>query len=90
MRMIVVTLFLAASTLAQAKEIGRATEDNLQARLFDEQGECPEGSQRAELFVDGAKQLDGCWVEQAGIVYMLWESGGLASRPRKVFKPAGV
>jgi hypothetical protein len=75
---------------AVAKEVGRATEGNMQARLFDEQGDCPDGVQRAELFIDGAKNLDGCWVERDGFVYMLWESGGLATRPSKAFKQTGV
>jgi hypothetical protein len=87
---VLVFALLSAATVVHSKEVGRATEGNMQARLFDEQGDCPDGVQRAELFIDGAKNLDGCWVERDGFVYMLWESGGLATRPSKAFKQTGV
>jgi hypothetical protein len=83
-------LLLALFSTAQAKEVGRATEGDIQARLFDEQGDCPEGAQRVELWAGGAKQLDGCSIERDGLVYMLWENGGRGRLPREAFKQTGV
>jgi hypothetical protein len=82
-----VLVLLSAATVVHSKEVGRATEGNMQARLFDEQGDCPEGTQRVELFVNGVKELDGCSIEEGGLVYMLWENGGRGKLPRKMFKP---
>jgi hypothetical protein len=87
---VLVFALLSAATVVHSKEVGRATEGNMQARLFDEQGDCPEDTQRVELFVDGVKQLDGCSIEKDGLVYMLWENGGRGRLPREAFKQTGV
>jgi hypothetical protein len=87
MRMIVVALFLAASTLAQAKEVGRFTKDDLQVRLFDEQGGCPVVATRIEMWISGVKRFDGCAVERGDEIFIQWEDGDFGVVPRKLFKP---
>jgi hypothetical protein len=82
---------------AVAKEVGRATEGNMQARLFDEQGECPEGTVRVELWIDGKKGYDGCAIDHTdgraidhtdGRVYIVWSDGDRGILQRKLFKPS--
>jgi hypothetical protein len=73
---------------AVAKEVGRATEGNVQARLFDEQGECPDGTVRVELWIDGKKGYDGCAIDHTdGRVYIVWSDGDRGILQRKLFKP---
>jgi hypothetical protein len=74
---------------AVAKEVGRATEGNVQARLFDEQGECPDGTVRVELWIDGKKGYDGCAIDHTdGRVYIVWSDGDRGILQRKLFKPS--
>jgi hypothetical protein len=85
-----VFIFLAAlCAVAQAKEIGRASEGNLQVRLFDDQGsECPENTVRVELWIDGKKGYDGCAIDHTdGRVYIVWSDGDRGILQRKLFKP---
>jgi hypothetical protein len=72
-----------------AKEIGRASEGNLQVRLFDDQGsECPENTVRVELWIDGKKGYDGCAIDHTdGRVYIVWSDGDRGILQRKLFKP---
>jgi hypothetical protein len=88
---IVTALALAAiffAFAAVAKEVGRATEGNVQARLFDEQGECPDGTVRVELWIDGKKGYDGCAIDHTdGRVYIVWQDGDRGILSRKLFKP---
>jgi hypothetical protein len=73
---------------AVAKEVGRASEGNVQARLFDEQGECPDGTVRVELWIDGKKGYDGCAIDHTdGRVYIVWSDGDRGILQRKLFKP---
>jgi hypothetical protein len=74
---------------AVAKEVGRASEGNVQARLFDEQGECPDGTVRVELWIDGKKGYDGCAIDHTdGRVYIVWSDGDRGILQRKLFKPS--
>jgi hypothetical protein len=73
---------------AVAKEVGRASEGNVQARLFDEQGECPDGTVRVELWIDGKKGYDGCAIDHTdGRVYIVWSDGDRGILQRKLFNP---
>jgi hypothetical protein len=83
-----VLVLLSAATVVHSKEVGRATEGNVQARLFDEQGECPEGTVRVELWIDGKKGYDGCAIDHTdGRVYIVWSDGDRGILQRKLFKP---
>jgi hypothetical protein len=74
---------------AVAKEVGRASEGNVQVRLFDDQGnECPDGTVRVELWIDGKKGYDGCAIDHTdGRVYIVWSDGDRGILQRKLFKP---
>jgi hypothetical protein len=83
-----VLVLLSAATVVHSKEVGRASEGNVQARLFDEQGECPEGTVRVELWIDGKKGYDGCAIDHTdGRVYIVWSDGDRGILQRKLFKP---
>jgi hypothetical protein len=85
---VALALFCAAMAV-QAKEVGRASEGNLQVRLFDDQGnECPENTVRVELWIDGKKGYDGCAIDHTdGRVYIVWSDGDRGILQRKLFKP---
>jgi hypothetical protein len=89
MRILIAAALVAAFSCVQAKEIGRASEGNLQVRLFDDQGsECPEGTVRVELWIDGKKGYDGCAIDHTdGRVYIVWSDGDKGILQRKLFKP---
>jgi hypothetical protein len=79
---------LSAAGSVFAKEIGRASEGNLQVRLFDDQGECPDNTVRVELWIDGKKGYDGCAIDHTdGRVYIVWSDGDRGILQRKLFKP---
>jgi hypothetical protein len=86
---VLVFALLSAATVVHSKEVGRATEGNVQVRLFDEQGgECPEGTVRVELWIDGKKGYDGCAIDHTdGRVYIVWQDGDRGILSRKLFKP---
>jgi hypothetical protein len=90
-RIILVTALALAAIFfafaAVAKEVGRATEGDIQARLFDDQGECPETTVRVELWVSGVKRFNGCALEQGDKVFIVWEDGDRGILARKLFKP---
>jgi hypothetical protein len=84
-----VLVLLSAATVVHSKEVGRASEGNVQVRLFDEQGsECPDGTVRVELWIDGKKGYDGCAIDHTdGRVYIVWSDGDRGILQRKLFKP---
>jgi hypothetical protein len=85
---LLIALALALGVSVQAKEVGRASEGNTQARLFDERGECPDKTTRIELWVDGKKAFDGCALDHTdGRVYIIWSDGDRGILQRKLFKP---
>ena len=88
MRLAIFALALLCS-VASAKEVGRASEGNVQVRLFDDQGtECPEGTVRVEPWIDGRKGFDGCAIDHTdGRVYIVWSDGDRGVLQRKLFKP---
>lgn len=87
MKTLVCIAAIAAFSFAQAKEVGRAITSNMQLRVFDERGTCPEGAHRVELHIDGAKRFDGCSVAHNGNLYVLWEDGDRDVVPLKMIKP---
>jgi hypothetical protein len=86
MKYVVLILALLAFQ-AHAKEVGRATNGDIQARLFDEQGECPANTVRIELWESGVKRFDGCALEQGDKVFIIWSDGDRGLLSRKLFKP---
>jgi hypothetical protein len=85
---VLVFVALSAAGSVFAKEIGRASEGNLQVRLFDDQGECPDNTVRVELWIDGKKGYDGCAIDHTdGRVYIVWSDGDRGILQRKLFKP---
>lgn len=87
MRTLIAAALVAAFSFVQAKEVGRIADGNVQVRLFDEQGACPENTVRVELWLDGAKRFEGCAMEYQDKVLILWEDGDRGMVERKRFKP---